>query len=104
VRCRIRIVSWRFKGKTPPWANILATVIVVNTVLLLATSFAIPRWSPVQRDNVHSYPIHFRGGPTFFVQPWLGAYSDYGYYAGFGFLALFFLLLWLYRDRLERIP
>jgi hypothetical protein len=38
------------------------------------------------------------------VQPWLGAYSDYGLYLGFVLLALFVLLLWVNRDQLERIP
>jgi hypothetical protein len=97
-------VGWQFKGSTPVWAKILAGVLVVNTLLQLAASFSIPRWSPLQPDDFHSYPIRQRGSPTFFVQPWLGVYSDYGLYAGFALLLLFFLLLLINRDQLERTP
>lgn len=96
-------MKWQFKGKTPGWAKILAGLLMLNIFLQVATTYWIPRWAPVQIDPAHSYPIRFRGGPTYFVQPWLGAYSDYGIYAGFVLLAVFALLLWLNRDQLERI-
>jgi hypothetical protein len=95
-------VGWQFKGKTPAWARILAVVIVVNLVFQIVASFGIPRWAPLRRDSMHSYPLHFRGGPTYFVQPWIGMYTEYGYYAGFALLALFFLLLWVKRAQLEK--
>jgi hypothetical protein len=95
-------VSWRFKGKTPLWASVLVLLIVVNLAGQIVTSYAIPRWAPVQRDAMHSYRIHFWHGPTYFVQPWVGVYTEYGYYAGFGLLALFFLLLWVNRGQLEK--
>ena len=95
-------MGWQFKGKTPAWARILASLIVLNLVGQIAASFAIPRWAPLRRDLVHSYALHFRGGPTYFVQPWVGMYTEYGYYAGFALLALFFLLLWVKRGQLER--
>ena len=101
-RCKIRNVSWRFKGKTPAWASTLAALIVVNLAGQIAVSWAIPRWAPVQQDAAHSYRIHFLRGPSFFVQPWLGMYTEYGYYAGFVLLALFFLLLWINRGQLEK--
>ena len=94
----------QFKGKTPGWAKILAGVLMLHILMQIATAYWIPRWTPIQPDTMHSYPIRFRGGPTYFVQPWLGAYSDYGLYAGFVLLAVFALLLWLNRDQLERIP
>ena len=52
---------------------------------------------------MHSYPVRFRGGPTFFVQPWLGTYFDYDIYVGFALLSLFGVLLWVNRDKLERV-
>jgi hypothetical protein len=96
-------MRWQFKGKTPWWAKILAGLLVLNIFMQIATAYWIPTWAPVQSDPVHSYRIHFRGGPTYFVQPWLGTFSEYGLYAGFVLLAVFALLLWLNRDQLERI-
>ena len=77
-------------------------LLIVNVVLEIAAAYWIPSRAPVEADSVHSYPIRFRGGPTFFVQPWLGAYADFGFYAGFVLLGLMLLLLWLNRDKLER--
>ena len=103
-RCRIRDVKWQFKGKTPGWAKVLAGLLVMNILLQIATAYWIARSAPIQADLVHSYRIRVHGGPTYFVQPWLGAYSDYGLYLGFVLLALFAVLLWVNRDQLERIP
>ena len=97
-------MKWQFKGKAPGWAKVIAGLLMLNILLQIATAYWISRWAPVRTDPSHSYPIHFGGGPTYFVQPWLGAYSDYGLYAGFILIALFALLLWLNRDQLERTP
>ena len=95
-------MRWQFKGKTPAWAYILTLLLLVNVVLQMVTAYWISSQAPVEADSVHSYPTRFRGGPTFFVPPWLGAYNDYGFYAGFILLGLVLLLLWLHRDKLER--
>ena len=95
-------MRWQFKGKTPAWAYILTVLLLVNVVLQMFTAYWISSRAPVEADSVHSYPTRFRGGPTFFVQPWLGAYNDYGLYAGFILLGLVLLLLWLNREKLER--
>lgn len=97
-------MRWQFKGKIPGWAYTLTVLLLVHLVLQIVAAYWIPSWAPVQADSAHSYPIRFRGaGPTFFVQPWLGRYFDYGFYFGFVLLGLFLLLLWLNRDALERI-
>jgi hypothetical protein len=72
-----------------------------NFLLQFGLVFAIPRWCPTRPDAVHSYPIHFKGGSVYFVQPWLGKYDHYGFWGGFVLLALFFLLFWLHRNEVE---
>jgi hypothetical protein len=96
-------VRWQFKGKPPSWAYILTILLLFNLVLQIAAAYWISIRAPLQADSIHSYPTRFRGGLTFFVQPWLGAYADYGFYAGFVLLGLLLLLLWLNRDKLERV-
>jgi hypothetical protein len=96
-------VSWRFKDKTPVWAYVIAALLLGNIVLQIITMFWIPSHAPMRPDVTHAYPIHISGAAVYFVQPWLGAYADYGLYAGFALLALFGLLLWLNRSKLERV-
>ncbi|MFZ0734606.1 MAG: hypothetical protein WAM79_19965 [Candidatus Sulfotelmatobacter sp.] len=96
-------MKWQFKDRTPAWAWILAVILILNIALQIATAYGVPRWAPVRADLIDSYPIRYQGGPTYFVQPWLGLYFDYGFEAGFGLLALFIVLLFLNRDNLERV-
>ena len=103
VKRRIATVRLQFKGKTPAWAPILIGLFVINICLQVGTAYWIPHWAPIEPDLIHSYRIQFRGGPAYFVQPWLGALSDYGFYLGFFLVALFLFLLWLNRDKIERI-
>jgi hypothetical protein len=95
-------VRWQFKGKPPAWAYVLTILLLVNLVLQFAAAYWISIRAPVEADSVHSDPVRFRGGPTFFVQPWLGAYADYGS-GGLVLVGLFIVLLWLNRDKLERV-
>jgi hypothetical protein len=57
----------------------------------------------MRADLTHSYRLSIGAGVVYFVQPWLGAYADYGLCAGFALLVLFGVLLWLNRSQLERI-
>ncbi len=84
------------------WAQILAGVLVLNIALQIVTAYAIPRWFPIQRDASHPYAIHFKGGPIYYVQPWVGVYTDYGLWIGFALVTVFVILLWVNRDQLER--
>ncbi|MGC2474764.1 MAG: hypothetical protein WA485_10545 [Candidatus Sulfotelmatobacter sp.] len=95
-------MSFRFKSKAPVLIKVVFALLCVNALGQLATSFAIPRWSPIAPDAAHPYMVHFKGLAGYFVQPWLGMYFDYGYWTHLILLALFFVTLWVYRDQIER--
>ncbi len=105
IRLHVPFVSvrWQFKGKAPASIKAVFAVVSINFLGLAATSYAIPRWSPITSDATHSYPVHFKGSAGYFVEPWLGRYFEYGFWAHFALLALFFLMLWFHRDKIERI-
>lgn len=96
-------MSFRFKGKTPAVIKVVFARLCVNGLGQLVTSYAIPRWSPITPDAAHPYMVRFKGFAGYFVQPWLGMYFEYGYWTHLVLLALFFVMLWLYRDQIERI-
>jgi len=96
-------VRWQFKGKTPIWAYVIAALLGMNILLQLTAVYWVSWYAPTQHDRTHTYPIRFRGGPTYFVRSWLGVYDDYSLYIGFALLGVFLLLLWLNRDKLERV-
>jgi hypothetical protein len=96
-------VRWQFKGKAPASIKVVFALVSINFLGQLATSYAIPRWSPITPDATHPYPVHFKGAAGYFVQPWLGRYFEYGFWVHFALLALFFLMVWFHRDKIERI-
>jgi len=96
-------MRWQFKDKTPASIIVVFVLLAINFVGQWATSYLIPQGSPITPDAAHPYFIRFKGGAGYFVQPWMGIYFEYGFWLHFVLLALFFLMLWVYRDRIERI-
>lgn len=96
-------MRWQFKGKTPLSIKILLGLMIVNLAGQLGLAYAIPHWAPLQPDDMHTYLIHFRGSPAYFVQRWLGAYFEYGFWSHFVLLGLAFVVAWIHRDELDRI-
>ena len=96
-------MSWRFKGKTPLSITLVFALLGLNFLGQLATSYIIPRISPVTADAAHPYLVRFKGLAGYFVQPWLGFYFEYGFGMHFVLLALFFLMVWVHRDEIERV-
>jgi len=97
------MARWQFKENAPVSFKVLFTLLAINFLGQFAADYAIRRWSPIRPDAAHSYLIRFKGGAVYFVQPWLGKYFDYGFWAHFVLLALGFLICWLHRDELERV-
>jgi hypothetical protein len=94
--------GWDPKG----WAAVVActtfALMMMNFLVGYALASVIPRRWPRASDAVHSYPIRFKGGVVYFVQPWLGKCIDNDIWIGFALLGFFFLLMWLHRDEVTR--
>lgn len=95
---------WQFKGETPTSVKIVMPLFFAAMALNLAAWWSIPEWSPTVPDAAHSVPIRFKGGTAYFVQPWLAKTAhDSNWLAG-GLGGVCFMLFWLHRDELERLP
>jgi hypothetical protein len=91
----------KFKGESPMVFKVVLALFAANVFIQIAISFALPRYFSVIADDVHTFPLH-KGGVTFFVQPWLAALSQYGSWANYVFFAVLCVILFIYRERLER--
>jgi hypothetical protein len=76
---------------------------MVVVVLDIAAAWSIPEWSPNVPDRLHSVPIRYKGGVTYFVQPWLAQATHYGDWLALGLGATCFVLFLVHRDKLERL-
>ncbi len=97
------MARWQFKEKTPLVVKVVALLFFAVIGVDLAASWSIPEWSPTVPDAVHSSPMKFRGGPTYFIQSWLARLMHDADWLAVGLGAALFLLFWVYRDQLERI-
>ncbi len=83
--------------------KIVLPLFLVAIFLNVAIAWSIPEWSPVMPDRVHTVPIRYKGGTTYFVRPLVAqGWHDLTWLAvGLGAATL--LLFLLHRDKLERI-
>jgi hypothetical protein len=96
-------MRWQFKEKTPLEVAIIALLFFAAILLDIALWWSIPYSSPKVPDGLHSIPLTFKGGATYFVRPSVDkACHDLDWAAGGLGVALFLLFLW-HRDKIERL-
>src|ERR1700722_3043876 len=96
------MARWQFKEKAPLSVTVVLVLFMIVIALDIAAAWGIPEWSPTVPDAVHSVPIRYRGGVTYFVQPWLARATDDGVWLALGLGAACFFLFLVHRDKLER--
>lgn len=93
--------GWRFKDKAPWWFNTVVGFLIVDSALHFGLLMTVSSWADSSRDALRTYPLPFRDGRVYFVQPWLGQYLD-AKWIGAGLLLLLVILLFVNREKLER--
>ena len=96
-------MRWQFKGKTPVSVMVVMLLFFAVMVVDLAASWSIPEWSPTTPDLGHSIPVRWKGGVTYYTQPWLARLVHDGDWLAVGLGVACFVLFWLHRDELERL-
>jgi hypothetical protein len=97
------MARWQFKEKAPLSVTVVMVLFLVVIVLNIAAAWGIPEWCPTVPDAAHTVPIRYRGGATYFVQPWLARATHDGDWLAIGLGATCFVLFILHRDKLERL-
>jgi hypothetical protein len=92
----------RFKGKVPAAIKVVLALFVINSVAETWLFVTIRDRGRLAPDADYSHLVRLKGGVTYFVQPGLGTYLDAAVPLGFILLAVLLLLIWLYRDQLQR--
>jgi hypothetical protein len=97
------MARWQFKEKPPLSVRIVMGLFFVVLPLDIAGVWAIPEWSPTVPDAAHSVPIRYKGGVTYFVQPWVAGATRDGDWLAIGLGAACVVLFLVHRDKLERL-
>jgi hypothetical protein len=97
------MARWYFKEKAPWSVTFALALFMVVLALDIAAAWIIPQWSPTVPDALHSIPVRYKGGVTYFVQPWLARATDYADWVALGSGAACFVLFLVHRDKLERL-
>jgi hypothetical protein len=94
-------VRYVFKGRTPP--AFVAVFILLAINFCAGDGLASWAWVPAP-DALHPYGIRFRGGELRYYSPAIGWYVDQIFFGlQFALMAAAGFVLWLYRDRLEKV-
>jgi hypothetical protein len=96
-------VRWQFKEEPPLSVKIVLPLFMVAILLNIAMVWIIPERSPIVPDRVHTVPIRYKGGVTYFVRPSVAQGMHDLNWLAVGLGAATFLLFLLHRDKLERI-
>lgn len=97
------MARWQFQEKAPVSVTVVLVLFMVVIALDIAAAWGIPEWSPTVPDAVHTVPIRYIGGATYFVQSWLARASHDADWLALGLGATCFVLVLLHRDKLERL-
>ena len=65
---------------------------VANFAAMGFVDFTRSRWATPTPDLIHSYPIQYKGGMTYYFSPALGAYLDVGFWVMAGCVCLMVLI------------
>ena len=97
------MTRWYFKEEAP-W-SVKVVLVLFMAVLLpdIAAAWSIPEWAPRVPDALHSVPMRYQGGTTYFVEPWMARAAHYADWLALGFGTACVVLFILYRDKLERV-
>lgn len=95
-------MRWQFKGEAPLSVKIVLPLFLLAIALDVAMVWSIPEWSPTVGDSVHSHPMQFKGGVTYFVRPSVAQGLHDLDWLAVGLGVACFLLLLLHRRELER--
>jgi hypothetical protein len=93
---------FHFKGKTPVSYKLALSLFACSVFFEIGARLAIPKWSPVAPDAIHSCAFHMRNGAVYFVQPWLGKYLNLAGWINAILFAFVVVVLLLHRNELER--
>src|SRR6266700_3969542 len=88
--------------KERPVLTILGLVWMANFVVMWLISATRSRWATHTPDSIHTYPIGYKGGVTYFFHPFLGTYLEVGFWVLIGGMAVLLLVEWL-RQRSKRM-
>jgi len=95
--------GFEFVGREPRVYRIVGVVAVCLFAALWLLGFTSPWWAPRSPDPIHSYPVHFKGGVTYYYAVPVGWFVDNGLWVCFSLLAALLVVVWLYRSEVRRV-
>jgi hypothetical protein len=95
--------TYAFVGRAPLAFRAAGVVMAAIFLPLWLLMFTSRWWAARSPDEIRSYPVHFKGGAVYYYQPPIGWFLANGLWLFFAAFIIAGLIMWLNRDRVERI-
>src|SRR5262245_32552119 len=91
-----------FEGPLPRSFVVIFTVAIVNFCVTWILGISRSLWAHPTPDDVFTYPMHFRGGVTWYFPPAVAWYFDVSFIAHFVALGVLGLIMYRHRARVVK--
>jgi hypothetical protein len=94
---------WQWIGKPPLYWTVLLCAMMGQVAVSLVLFFTLPRWARSISDALHPVELRMKGGHLYYLSPGMGWYMNNDVWITFGLLGILALIMFIHRDKIERV-
>ena len=95
--------QWAWIGKPPVYWTVVFWITISEIVVSWVLLVTLPRWAQSVPDASHPSELYMKGGHSYYLAPRLCWFLNNNLWIFFGLLGLFFLIMFVHRDSVERV-
>jgi hypothetical protein len=90
-------------GEPPLYWTVIAVAMMGNVAVSLILSYTLPRWARSIPDASHPIELRMKGGHLYYLSPGMGWYMNHDLWITFGLLGILALIMFIHRNKVERV-
>ncbi len=94
---------WQWIGKPPVYWTVLLCAMMAQVAVSLVLFSTLPRWARSVPDASHPIVLRMKGGHLYYLSPGMGCYMNNDVLITFGLLGILALIMFINRDKIERV-
>jgi hypothetical protein len=94
---------WQWIEKPPLYWVIIFCAMMAHTALSEALSFSLSSWARSVPDATHATELRMKGGHVYYLSTGMGWYLNNDIWITFGLLGFLALIMFIHRNKIERI-
>ena len=96
-------VRYQWVDKPPLYWAIIACAMMGHIAVSLVLFFTLPRWTRSVPDASHPIELRMKGGHLYYLSPGMSWFMNNDVWITFGLLGILALIMFIHRDKVERV-